>query len=76
VQSETQNLGEVYATRTMAESEPLVSTISIPKIREARDMVYNGTGTISSKETTTPDGTPLALNKSRVGGRYLRLPLS
>jgi cell division protein FtsL len=65
VQSETQNLGEVYAARAMAESEPLVSTISIPKIREARDMVYNGTDTAQSKETTTPDGIPLALNKKQ-----------
>jgi Septum formation initiator. len=65
MQSETQNLGEVYAARAMTESEPLVSTISIPKIREARDMVYNGTNTISSKETTTPDGTPLAINKKQ-----------
>jgi cell division protein FtsL len=65
LQSETQNLGEVYAARAMAESEPLVPTISIPKIREARDMVYNGTDTMSSKETTTPDGTPLALNKKQ-----------
>jgi cell division protein FtsL len=65
VQSETQNLGEVYAARAMTESEPLVSTISIPRIREARDMVYNGTDTISSKETTTHDGTPLAVNKKQ-----------
>jgi cell division protein FtsL len=65
VQSETQNLGEVYVARAMAESEPLVSTISIPKIREARDMVYNGTDTAQSKETATPDGIPLALNKKQ-----------
>jgi cell division protein FtsL len=65
VQSETQNLGEMYAARAMTESEPLVSTISIPKIREARDMVYNVTDTAQSKETTTPDGTPLAINKKQ-----------
>jgi len=65
MQSETQNLGEVYAARAIIEAKSPVSTISIPKIREARDMVYNGTGTISSKETTTPDGTPLALNKKQ-----------
>jgi cell division protein FtsL len=65
VQSETQNLGEVYAAHAMAESEPPVSSISIPKIREARDMVYNGTDTIPSKETTTTNGTPLAFNKKQ-----------
>ena len=63
MQSETQNLGEVYAARAMAESQRSVSTISIPKIREARDMVYNGTDTTQSKETTTPDDVPLAINK-------------
>jgi cell division protein FtsL len=65
VQSETQNLGEMYAARAMAESEPSVSSISIPKIREARDMVYNGTNTIPRQETTTPNGTPLAINKKQ-----------
>jgi cell division protein FtsL len=65
VQSETQNLDEVYAARAMEESELPVSSISIPKIREARDMVYNGTDTIPSKETTTTDGTPLAFNKKQ-----------
>jgi cell division protein FtsL len=42
VASEKQNLGEFYAARAMEESEPPASPISIPKIREARDMVYNG----------------------------------
>ena len=65
MQSETQNLGKVYAARVMAESELPVSSISIPKIREARDMVYNGTDTVPSRETTTPDGTPLAFNKKQ-----------
>jgi cell division protein FtsL len=43
VRSEKQHLGELYASRATEEMEPLTSTISIPKIREARDMVYNGT---------------------------------
>ncbi len=63
MQSETQKLDEVYTARAMAESEPSFSTISIPKIREARDMVYNGTDTTPSRETTTSDHTPLAFNK-------------
>ncbi len=65
MQSETKNLGEVYAARAMAGSEPSVSTISIPKIREARDMVYNGTDTMPTKETATPDDTPLVFNKKQ-----------
>jgi cell division protein FtsL len=69
VQSETKNLGEVYAARAMAGSEPSVSTISIPKIREARDMVYNGTDTMPTKETATPDDTPLVFNKKQSRGK-------
>jgi cell division protein FtsB len=42
VRTEKQNLGEIYAARAMNDSEPSASPISIPKIREARDMVYNG----------------------------------
>jgi cell division protein FtsB len=61
MQSKEQNLGEVYAARAMAESEPPVSTMSIPKIREARDMVYNGIGSLPSGETTA--GAPAPRNK-------------
>jgi cell division protein FtsB len=43
VGSEKQNLGEIYAARAMEENEPMPSPISIPKVREARDMVYSGT---------------------------------
>jgi cell division protein FtsL len=63
VQSETEKTGEVYAARATAELEPPVSSISIPRIREARDMVYNGTDTVQNREATTTDGIPLALNK-------------
>jgi len=55
MQSEAENLSEVYAARAAAEIEPPVSSISIPRIREARDMVYNGTGTIR-KENAATDG--------------------
>lgn len=55
MQSEAENLSEVYAARVAAEIEPPVSSISIPRIREARDMVYNGTGTIR-KENAATDG--------------------
>jgi cell division protein FtsL len=65
VQSEKQNLGEVYAARATVESEPLASTISIPKVREARDMVYNGTSTTLSNNGTIADGTPLSRNKKQ-----------
>ena len=65
MKTETQNLGEVYGARAMVESEPPISTISIPKIRETRDMVYNGTDTILNEKTTTTDGTPLTINKKQ-----------
>jgi hypothetical protein len=43
VRSENKNLGEIYAERAMANPEPPTSSISIPTIREPRDMVYSGT---------------------------------
>jgi len=43
VRTEKQNLGEIYAERAMEDNEPSASPIFVPKIREARDMVYNGT---------------------------------
>jgi cell division protein FtsL len=63
VQSEKEKLGEVYAARATAELEPPVSSISIPRIREARDMVYNGKDTKQNIETEPTDGIPLAVNK-------------
>ena len=49
--SEQQNIGEIYAARALEEVEPPPSSISIPKIREARDMVYNGTVELSNDRT-------------------------
>lgn len=48
MRSEKQNLGEIYAERAMEDIETSTSQISIPKIREVRDMVYNGTAVSSS----------------------------
>jgi cell division protein FtsL len=42
VRSENKNLGEIYAERAMSAPEPPASSISIPTIREPRDMVYSG----------------------------------
>ena len=42
MRSENKNLGELYAERAMANPEAPISTISIPTIREPRDMVYSG----------------------------------
>ncbi len=39
---EKQNIGEIFATNAMVKYKQTPSPISIPKIREARDMVYNG----------------------------------
>jgi cell division protein FtsL len=63
VKTETKNLGSIYGSTAMVESEPLVSTISIPKIRETRDMVYNGTETVPNEKIESPDGSPIAMNK-------------
>jgi cell division protein FtsL len=51
VRSEQQHIGEIYAARAMEEVEPTPSSISIPKIREARDMVYNGAAELSNDRT-------------------------
>lgn len=53
---DAQNIGEIYADRALSEPEPPVSTISIPRIREARDMVYNGSPSQPIDEST---GTPM-----------------
>jgi len=42
VGSEQRNLGELYAARAIADPKSPVSPISIPRVREARDMVYSG----------------------------------
>lgn len=63
MQSEKQNLGEEYALRAIEDPEPPVSSISIPKIREARDMVYNGTSVISRGETGIHDTASAPRNK-------------
>jgi cell division protein FtsL len=42
VRTEDKNLGEIYAERAMSDPEPTSSSISIPSIRESRDMVYSG----------------------------------
>jgi cell division protein FtsL len=40
---EKQNISEIFAANAMAKYEQATLPISIPKIREARDLVYNGT---------------------------------
>jgi cell division protein FtsL len=60
VGSEKQNLGKIYAARAIEDMEPPMSTISIPKIRETRDMVYNGT--------------PESLNDDEVPANTLQAP--
>jgi cell division protein FtsL len=61
--SEKQNTSEMYSHHTMVESEPPVSPISIPKIRETRDMVYSGTINTPIIETSTANGAQLPRNK-------------
>ncbi len=65
MRSEKQNLGEIYAERAMEEKEPPASTISIPKIREARDMVYNGTADSSDNDTSFVNTPQTARNKKQ-----------
>jgi len=43
VEYEKQNISEIFAANAMAKYEQATSPISVPKLRETRDMVYNGT---------------------------------
>jgi cell division protein FtsL len=68
VAKQAQNLGEIYAERAMAGPGQPVSTISIPRIREARDMVYSGTTppqTERSDETVNVPSSPKNRKTSR-----------
>ncbi len=56
---EKQNINEIFAANAMAKYEQTTSPISIPKIREARDMVYNGT-TSSLNDEALPINAPQA----------------
>ena len=63
--SEKQNLGEIYAARAMEDIEPPQFPISIPKIREARDMVYNGTPEPLNSEPATVNTQQAPRNKKQ-----------
>ena len=63
--SEKQNLGEIYASRAMEDIEPPLSPISIPRIREARDMVYNGTADLSTNESAISNTLQSPRNKKQ-----------
>jgi cell division protein FtsL len=60
---EKQHVGEIFAARAMAEYEQSASPISIPRIREARDMVYNGTINTPVNGTTTDSNNQPSHNK-------------
>jgi cell division protein FtsB len=65
---EKQNISEIFAANAMAKYEHTTSPISIPKIREARDLVYSGTTNLSSDEATqinTPHTPPNKKQKKR-----------
>ena len=61
---EKQNISEIFAANAMAKYEQATSPISIPKIREARDMVYNGT-TNSLNNEVAPVNTLQALHNKK-----------
>jgi cell division protein FtsL len=53
VRKGNENLGEIYSARAMEDIEIPSSTISIPKIREPRDIVYSGTMTMPRPDGST-----------------------
>jgi len=65
VESGKKNLGEIYAARALEERELPLSPISIPKIREARDMVYNGTTEPLNNEPATANTLQASRTKSK-----------
>jgi len=60
---EKQNIGEIFATRAMADYEQTGSHITIPKIREPRDMVYNGTMNAPQNDPAATNNVVQAQNK-------------
>jgi cell division protein FtsL len=62
---EKQNIGEIFAANAMAEYEQTVSPISIPKIREARDMVYNGAINTPNSQTITDNDVQATHNRKQ-----------
>jgi cell division protein FtsL len=65
VGSENQNIGEIFAANAMAEYEQTTSPISIPKIREARDMVYNGAINTPISQTAAVNNVQGARNRKQ-----------
>jgi cell division protein FtsL len=65
VEYEKQNISEIFAANAMAKYEQATSPISIPKIREARDMVYNGTANPLNAEVTPVNTTQAPRNKKQ-----------
>ena len=62
---EKQNIGEIFAANAMAEYEQTASPISIPKIREARDMVYNGAINAPNSQTTSANDAQTVHNRKQ-----------
>ncbi len=63
--SRKQNLGEIYAAHAAEITESPVSSISIPKIREIRDMVYGGTVDSLNGRTMSADTMQMLHNKKQ-----------
>ncbi|MBN1397881.1 MAG: hypothetical protein JXA06_07605 [Bacteroidetes bacterium] len=63
MKTETEISGKTYIERKAADLDENISSISIPRIREARDMVYGGRNGADSHVSINTDGVPLAVNK-------------
>jgi cell division protein FtsL len=63
MKTETESPGKTYIERNTADLDQNISSISIPRIREARDMVYGGRNGADSYVNINTDDVPLAVNK-------------
>jgi cell division protein FtsL len=62
---ENNNIGEEYTAGVMEEPDSTVSSISIPRIREPRDMVYSGIINMPLGEDATDNGSSSSRSKTR-----------
>jgi cell division protein FtsL len=70
VESDDKNLADLYASRASEPVEPS-SSISIPRIREARDLVYSSPAQSSADQEIRPEGETQLLRKKQRTARKI-----
>lgn len=65
MKSEQQNIGEYYSSLATNETDQQVTSVTAPKIREKREMVYGGSPAISNYHTSDTKVSQLINNKKK-----------